>query len=91
MTKATEELVTYVLEQFPATRGNDNRLTGVCLKKLGYPTDLIELANVTDVSVTETITRWRRKIQAERPDLRPDPRTLKNRRKRQVEFEEAMR
>jgi len=89
--KKTEEIVLDILQTFPHTRGNDNRLVAIYLKKVGLPTDLLRLADYTDVSVTETVTRWRRKIQAEHPELRPDPKTLHNRRKRQVEFEEAMR
>ncbi len=64
------KLVTkYCLEKYPNTRNNDLYLVAMVLKELELPTDLFELSKVREDDIAGSITRYRRLLQKEYPEL----------------------
>lgn len=82
------ETVKSVLIEDAASRDNETRLIRIVLERLGYPSDLRGIENVTSVNVYGTISRDRRKIQRSNPFLKATKSVLRGRRKREEEIKE---
>lgn len=67
----TVQIVTEILEDYPAARSNDNELIYQYLKRMGMPTDY-EYLRCYPTNVAESIRRTRQKVQERNPMLKPN-------------------
>ena len=74
-----------------SSRDNDNLLIAKVLKDLYGTSDMEEVAMMTNESITETITRLRRKIQQSNPLMASSKNCSKRRRIKEQEFRTEMR
>lgn len=91
-----ENIVLQILEENPQARQDDYILmVKVCEKTnpeiLNRPFELVMKTHFFNLPNWESVTRCRRKIQANRPDLDTDITSRKRRRKREQEYKEYAR
>ena len=67
-----QEIVKKVLEDYPETRANDDKLRVIVLEKMGVDTgkSFFTLALSGELKCIESITRARRKVQEIHPELK---------------------
>lgn len=67
-----KEIVKKVLEDYPETRANDDKLRVIVLEKMGVDTgkSFFALALSGELKCIESITRARRKVQEIHPELK---------------------
>ena len=87
----TKDVVLYLLQVEPKTRGNDMYLYYRVLQELGMPTNLKDLAEYTTVNMFETVSRIRRKAQQTNPSLLPVKHVTKKRKQREEYFKDLSR
>lgn len=88
-----ENVVRAILENSPASRGNDKILYYLVLKHLGYSTTVTLGTFLTDDSFPnwESITRVRRRLQEVHPELLPPEKIKRMRADAEVDFIEYAR
>lgn len=79
------------LEKSEKARGNDNYLTYRVFKRMGWGTDLKEIAKKDGVNRFVSIARIRRMLQAENPNLLPKKEVTARRQAREEKFKEMVR
>lgn len=91
--KQMEQIVRPILEQHENTRGDDKMLYYWVLKSLGFDTSvpLSWFLFSSDFPNWESITRVRRRLQEENPELLPKENVKKGRRKAEKEFLDYVR
>lgn len=85
---AIKNTVLMCLETSEMCRGSDFYLAMNVYRCLGLPTDIGELSKISEAPSFETITRWRRRLQACYPDLRPDEWLMAHREEKKAEFQD---
>ena len=90
MNKQIKKKVTSILERYPKARDNDNLLIAKVLQNLYGTTDMLEVANMTNESICETITRRRRLAQRSNPFLGPTAKVSAGRKRKQKQIEELI-
>ena len=90
MRKKIKSKVLSIMNRNKSTRDNDNLLIAKVLKDLYGTSDMEDIAKITNASVTETITRMRRKIQQTNPLMASSAKASKARRRKEAEWHEAM-
>lgn len=94
--KKISDLVKYILEQEPQARADDMELYYLYCTKYGYLSSESfkkmfsdkHLRNKLGISTFETISRCRRKLQAEYDNLKPDEQVSKKRIEQEKKFKE---
>lgn len=80
----------WVLEKFPKARANDNFLIYKVYQKMGWSTDLREIAKYSE-NRYDAISRYRRKAQETNPRLLPAKQVTVRRKAREKKMREEMR
>lgn len=88
--KELKQATLEVLEQYEKARNNDNFLIYKVFKKMGWSTDLKEIAKNGE-NVFGTISRYRRKAQETNPLLLPKRQITVKRKAREKRMREEMR
>lgn len=88
-----EPIVRDILERNPKARGNDKILYYWVLRDMGFETNMsISYFLLSDIYPNwESVTRVRRRLQEQNPELRPDENILKSREEAEEEFVEYAR
>lgn len=90
--KTYKARVKYILEQYPQATGDDRILQWRYLKVF-YPKVRITYKQFSDLRkmpAPETLSRCRRLLQADNPDLRPTDKTVRKRRARAHTFKSVL-
>ena len=74
-----KETTLRVLQEVPATRGSDPLLVAEVYRRMGYPSDLFEIAKMGGEFKFGSISRYRREAQAVNPLLVAEEETTRNR------------
>ena len=90
MKRKLKSKVTNVLTRSKTSRDNDNLLIAKVLKDTYGTSDMEEIAQITNISITESITRLRRIIQRTNPLLAPSHKTTKRRKQAEKQWHEEM-
>lgn len=88
--KELQQVVIEILEQSEKARANDPYLIYRVFKKMGWSTDLKEIAK-DGTNKFDTISRYRRKAQETNPLLRPKKQVAKLRKAREKRFKDMAR
>ena len=86
-----KNIVIETLTDDEGSRNNDLRLQYLVLKKLGYPTDLKALSEITGRNILESIRRQRQKAQETNPLLRADKKVESKRDRQRSYYEDIAR
>lgn len=88
--KELKKVTIDILERYPRARANDNFLIYKVYQKMGWSTDLREIAK-TGENRFDAISRYRRKAQESNPLLLPVKQVTARRKQREKKMREEMR